>query len=250
MNILDQNTGLLKWKKSIQTNPELTAEYDGKIYAFDIKSGTVKVVDKETEEVKDLSMTALEFQGKEVPRRLEVMEDGIFLHSDQNVAKVGFDGTIKFDEYYPAPLESGWKRALLIAEGIRAAYIGASSYYVSGVMAYAEEDVRAEDAVAGEIVSQVGDAYGALGNEASGYAVSAFKQANARLKATTSGRDFMIILSKQDKEIVLLKVSKITGKIEGKIDLGRDREPIYAVDDITGQVYYLTGEKELTSYQL
>ena len=80
------------------------------------------------------------------------MEDGIFLHSDQNVAKVGFDGTIKFVEYYPAPRESGWKRALLIAEGIRAAYIGASSYYVSGAMAYAEEDVRAEDAVAGEIV--------------------------------------------------------------------------------------------------
>jgi hypothetical protein len=250
MNILDQNTGLLKWKKSIQTNPELTAEYDGKIYAFDIKSGTVKVVDKETEEVKDLSMTTLEFQGKEVPRRLEVMEDGIFLHSDQNVAKVGFDGTIKFVEYYPAPLESGWKRALLIAEGIRAAYIGASSYYVSGVMAYAEEDVRAEDAVAGEVVSQVGDAYGALGDEASSYAVSAFKQANARLKATTSGRDFMIIMSKQDKEIVLLRVSKITGKAEGEIDLGKDREPIYAVDDITGQVYYLTGAKELTSYQL
>ena len=34
-----------------------------------------------------------------------------------------------------------------------------------------------------------------------------------------------------------------------KIDLGKDREPIYAVDDITGQVYYLTGEKELTLCQ-
>ena len=250
MNILDQNTGMLKWKKSIQTHPDLTAEYDGKIYAFDTKSEILKVVDKETGEVNDLSGSAVEFQGKEAPRRLEVMEDGIFLHSDQNVAKIGFDGTIKFVEYYPAPHESGWKRALLIAEGIRAAYIGASSYYMSGAMAYAGADVRAEDAVAGEIVSQVGDAYGALGNEASSYAVSAFTQASARLKATTSGRDFMIIMSKQEKDIVLLKVSKITGEIEGKIDLGKDREPIYAVDDITGQVYYMTGDKELTSYQL
>ena len=73
---------------------------------------------------------------------------------------------------------------------------------------------------------------------------------NARMKATQSGRDFMFIMSKQDKDIVLLKVSKLTGKIEGKIDLGKDREPIYAVDDITGQVYYLTGENELTSYQV
>ena len=70
------------------------------------------------------------------------------------------------------------------------------------------------------------------------------------MKATKSGRDFMFIMSKQDKDIVLLKVSKLTGKIEGKIDLGKDREPIYAVDDITGQVYYLTGENELTSYQV
>jgi len=250
MNILDQNTGVLKWKKSIQTHPDLTAEYEGKIYAFDTKSELLKVVDMETEEVNDLSITALEFQGKEAPRRLEVMEDGIFLHSDQNVAKVGFDGSIKFVEYYPAPREPGWKRALLIAEGVRAAYIGAASYYVSGSMAYAEEDVRAEDAVAGEIVSQVGDAYGDLGNEAASYAGAAFKQANARMKATQSGRDFMIIMSTQDKEVVLLKVSKITGEIEGQINLGKDREPIYAVDDITGQVYYLTGENELTSYQL
>ena len=250
MNILDQSTGVLKWKKSIRTSPDLTAEYEGKIYAYDYKSGTVKVVDMETEAVKDLSSAAVEFEGKETPRKLEVLEDGVFLHSDQNVAKIGFDGTLMFNEYYPAPREAGWKRALLYAESIRAAYIGATSYYVAGSMAYAEEDVRKEDALAGEIVSQVGDAYGELGNEATSYAGTAFNQANARMKATKSGRDFMFIMSKQDKDIVLLKVSKLTGKIEGKIDLGKDREPIYAIDDITGMVYYLTGENELTSYQV
>lgn len=250
MNILDQTAGVLKWKKSIQTSPDLTAEYEGKIYAYDYKTGTVKVVDMETEEVKDLSATEVEFQGKEAPRKLEVMADGIFLHSDQNVAKIGFDGTLLFNEYYPAPREAGWKRALLYAESIRAAYIGASSYYVAGSMAYIEEDVRSEDAVAGEVVSQVGDAYGDLGNEAASYAADAFKQANARMKATKSGRDFMFIMSKKEKDIVLLKVSKTTGKAQGEIDLGKDREPIYAVDDITGQVYYLTGERELTSYQV
>ena len=249
MNILDQSAGLLKWKKSIRTSPDLTAEYDGNIYAYDYKSGTVKVVDMETEAVKDLSSAVIEFEGKEAPRKLEVMEDGVFLHSDQNVAKIGFDGALLFNEYYPAPREAGWKRALLYAESIRAAYIGAASYYVAGTMAYVEEDVRNEDALAGEIVSQVGDAYGELGNEAAGYAGAAFKQANARMKATQSGRDFMFIMSKQDNDIVLLKVSKLTGKVEGKIDLGKDREPIYAVDDITGQVYYLTSENELISYQ-
>ncbi len=250
MNILDPSTGVLKWKKSIQTSPDLTAEYEGRIYAYDYKSGTVKVVDMETEAVIDLSSATVEFEGKETPRKLEVLEDGVFLHSDQNVAKIGFDGTLKFNEYYPAPREAGWKRALLYASSIRAAYIGVNSYYVAGSMAYIEDDVRKEDAVAGEMVAQVGDAYGELGNEAASYAGAAFRQANARKKATQSGRDFMFIMSKNDKDIELLKVSKTTGKVEGEIALGKDREPIYAVDDITGQVYYLTGEEELTSYQV
>jgi len=250
MNILDQTTGMLKWKKSIQTNPGLTTEHNGKIYAFDSKSGILKVVDKDTEEVNDISSEDISFQGNEAPRYIEVMEDGIFLHSDQNVAKINFDGTIKFNEYYPAPRDAGWKRALLYASAVRAAYISATSYYVAGSMAYVEDDVRKEDEVAGEVVSQVGDAYGELGNAAASYAGTAFKQANTRMKATKSGRDFMFIMSKKDKDIVLLKVSKITGKVDGEIALGKDREPIYAVDDITGQVYYLISETVLTSYQV
>jgi len=117
-------------------------------------------------------------------------------------------------------------------------------------MAAVEDEVRKEDEVAGEMVNQIGNAYGELGAQASSYAASAFRQANARLKATMSGRDFMFIMSKQDKNIELLKVSKYTGKVDGSIDLGKDREPVYAVDDITGQVYYRADDKLLTSYQV
>ena len=250
MNILDQASGTLKWSKSITTTPQLTAEYDGKIYAFDSKSSTLKVVDMISETVDELSTTELRFEGREVPRKLEVMDDGIFIHSDQNVAKFNFDGSLLFQAYYPAPREPGWKRALLYAEAVRGAYIGASSYYMSGAMAAVEDEVRQEDAIAGEMVRQIGDAYGELGAQASHYASSAFKQANARLKATSSTREFMLIMSKQDKDIQLLKVSKSNGQVEGKIDLGKDREPIYAVDDVTGQVYYCTGNRALTSYML
>ncbi len=250
MNILDQASGTLKWSKSVKTTPQLTAEYDGKIYAFDSKSSTLKVVDMNNEKVNELSTSPLKFEGKEIPRKLEVMNDGIFIHSDQNVAKFSFDGSLLFQAYYPAPREPGWKRALLYAEAVRGAYIGASSYYMSGAMAVVADDVRQEDAVAGEMVSQIGDAYGELGAQASLYASSAFKQANARLKATSSTREFMLIMSKQEKDIQLLKVSKSNGQVEGNIDLGKDREPIYAVDDITGQVYYCTGNRALTSYMV
>lgn len=248
MNILDHTNGTLKWKKDVQTNPQLTAEYDGKIYAFDSQSATLKVVDLNSESVNELSTAKLKFEGKEVPRKLEVMDDGIFIHSDQNVAKFSFDGSLLFQAYYPAPREPGWKRALLYAEAVRGAYIGASSYYISGAMAAVEDEARQEDAMAGEMISQIGNAYGELGAQASQYASNAFKQANARLKATSSGRGFMLIMSKQDKDIQLLKVSKSNGQVEGNIDLGKDREPIYAVDDVTGQVYYCTGNKSLVSY--
>jgi hypothetical protein len=117
-------------------------------------------------------------------------------------------------------------------------------------MAAAEDEVRQEDALAGEVVDQIGNAYGELGDAASNYAMTAFKQANARYKATMSGRDFMFIMSKQDKNVALLKVSKLTGKVEGTIDLGKDREPIYAVDDITAQVYYRSENNILTSYKV
>ena len=250
MNILDPVTGTLKWDKSIQTAPQLTAEFEGMIYAFDNKSKTLKVVDEQTETVSELSDFELKFMGGELPRKLEILEDGIFLFSDQNVAKFGFDGTVKFQEYYPAPKEPGWKRALLYAEAVRGAYIGATSYYVSGVMAAAEDEVRQEDELAGEIVSELGNAYGELGDQASGYAVRAIQMANARHKATQAGRDFMFIMSKQSEGIELLKVSKSTGKVEGRISLGRDREPIYAVDDVTGQIYYRSGDNRMTSYQV
>jgi hypothetical protein len=250
MNLLDHHTGSLKWDKSIATNASLTAEHQGKLYVFDNNSGILKVVDLASGQVTELSNEKLKFQGSESPRQLEVMQDGIFLHSDQNVAKYNFDGSLAFQEYYAAPREPGWKRALLYAESVRAAYIGAASYYVSGALAAAENDIRREDPVSGELVAQVGYAYGQLGDAASQYAGAAFRQASARQKATTAGRDFMFIMSKQEKEVVLLKVSKQNGKVEGEINLGRDREPIYAVDDITGQVYYCNGDTGLVSYQV
>jgi outer membrane protein assembly factor BamB len=250
MNILDPSSGTLKWSKSIHTKPELTAQHDDKIYAFDYKSKKLMVVDEESEALSELSGYELKFLGGESPRNIEILHDGVFIYSDQNVAKIGFDGLVKFQEHYPAPRESAWKRALLYAEAVRGAYVGLSSYYVSGVMAAAEDDVRQEDAVAGEVVNQLGNAYGALGDQASDYATRAFKQANARLKATQMGRDFMFIMSRRDNHIELLKVSKFSGKAEGRIDLGKDREPIYAVDDITGQVYYRADDKTLTSYQV
>jgi hypothetical protein len=249
INILNPQTGELLLDKSIQTSPALTGERDGFIYAFDTKSNEVIAIDKGAATAKTLSAIPVKFSGKESPVGIEVSDLGIFIHSDQNVAMVAYDGKILYQNYFEAPQEPGLKKALLYAQAVRAAYIGANAYYAAGVLQNAAPQVSEDDAVAGAIVQGFGEMYEDMGDAAADYTVQAFKQASQRFKATSAGRDFMIILAQKDKSNGLLKVSKITGKEEGYIDLGKDKNPVYCVDDITSQIYQKTASDEVTSFK-
>ncbi len=250
MNILDPATGSLLFDKSINTHPALTAEADNKIYAFDTKEGVMKVIEKSSGSVSILSRSEINFEGKEIPKGIELREMGIFIYSEQNVAMIDYNGNLKFQNYFPAPREPGLKRALMYAQAVRAAYIGANSYYASAQLKLVEDQVKADDPVSGALVEGFGDVYGELGDAATDFAVKTFQQANARFKATAQGRDFLIVLSRMNNDNLLIRVNKDTGKMEGSIDLGKDREPEYAVDDVTGQVYLKTAIAEVVSYQL
>jgi hypothetical protein len=250
VNILDPATGSLLLDKSINTHPTLTADQDDRIYAFDTREGVVKMIDKSAGTIEILSRSDIKFEGKEIPKGIELREGGIFIHSDQNVALVDYDGNLKYQNYFPAPRESGLKRALMYAQAVRAAYIGANSYYASAQLKKVENQVTSEDPVSGAIVQGFGRIYGELGDAATDFAVKTFQQANARLKATVQGRDFLIILSRMNNDNLLIRVNKDTGKMEGSINLGKDRQPEYAVDDVTGQVYLKTSVAEVVSYQL
>ena len=250
VNILDPVTGTLLFDKSVNTHPVLTAEAESKIYAFDTKEGVMKVIDKSSATVSTLSRSEINFEGKEIPRGVELRDQGIFIYSDQNVAMIDYEGNLKFQNYFPAPRESGLKRALMYAQAVRAAYIGANSYYACAQLKQVEDQVKAEDPVSGALVEGFGKVYGELGDAATDFAAQTFRQANARFKATAEGRNFLIVLSRMNDDNLLIRVNKDTGKMEGSIDLGKDREPEYAVDDITGQVYLKTSVAEVVSYQL
>ena len=250
INILNPTTGELIFDKSIQTNPTLLEQKENTIYAFDTKGNIVKLIDIEAATVKNISSVALKFEGKEIPNKLELREKGIFVSSEQNVAMFDYSGAQLFQKYYEAPREPGLKRALLYAQAARAAYISANAYYASGVLQAAAPEIKKEDAFDGAIVEGFGQVYGELGDAASDFAKQSFQQANARFKATAEGRDFIIIFGKIEKDNALLKVNKDTGELEGTINLGKEKEPVYAVDDVTGQVFYKTNETQITSYKL
>jgi outer membrane protein assembly factor BamB len=218
INILDPATGKFVMPKSVSTRPELTARKDQLIFAFDITEKKIVSIDMQSSSVKLISATPLVFEGKESPESIELRENGIFINSDQNVALVGYDGTQLYKNYYPAPREPGLKRALLYAQAARAAYIGENSYYAS--VAFQSAAPKTSDPVAGAVFHGVGEAYGQLGDAASDFAKTTFRQANARLKATSQGRDFMTILMQEEKAIFLAKINKNTGKIDGRRDIG------------------------------
>lgn len=250
INILNPATGEKKWKKGLSTFPELTAEKDGKIYFHDKKTGGLKALDLSSQTVSDLNTSQLNFQGKETPENLELTEDGIVLYSSQNIAKYDYNGTLLFNTYFPAPKESGFQRGLNIAGGILMAFIAADSYYTAGKISQAEGRIRAESPEWSEFAGQLKNAYAQQGDNASAAMNMAFGALKNRKKATTATREYNLIMTKRDKDIVLLKVSKQNGEVEGEIVLGRDRDPIYAIDEILGHVYYLESGKSLVGYKI
>lgn len=250
INILNTTTGDLAFEKSVPTSSNLVEQKENTLYVFDTKENLIKSIDIEAGTVKNLTSVELKFEGKEKPSKLEVLKNGIFLSSEQNVALFDFNGALVYKNYYEAPREPGLKRALLLAQGIRAAYIGANAYYAAGKLQSTSAEVKNNDAVTGAIAEGFGKAYESIGNQASDFATKSIQQAFARFKASAQGRDFVIIFSKIDKNNALLKINKITGEIDGSINLGEEKQPVYAVDDVTGQVFLKKGETEVVSYKL
>ncbi|MTI40538.1 PQQ-binding-like beta-propeller repeat protein [Fulvivirga lutimaris] len=248
LNILNTSTGSAVLDKSIVTNPSLVTQDDKTLYVYDFKEGVIKQLDKATGKVSNLS-GEIDFQGKESPENIELRSDGILLSSSQNMTLISFDGSAKYSKYLEAPREAGIIRALRYAQAVRAAYIGAASYAASAVYTAAAEDVKNEDALAGEIVGGVGAAYGQLGDAATDFAKKSFEQASARFKATKDANGYTVILTQIDKTNYLVKVDKNTGEEIGKINLGKDKAPDYEMDGVTGTVFYKTASSAVTGYK-
>jgi hypothetical protein len=49
---------------------------------------------------------------------------------------------------------------------------------------------------------------------------------------------------------VLLQIDKDSGQPKSRVDLGKDREPVYAVDDVAGMLFLKTAAGTLTGFRL
>jgi hypothetical protein len=192
----------------------------------------------------------IKLQGNEDPTALEVRTAGLVLTSPQNMVIAGRDGQIKQQVYNPAPQLPGLLRALYRINSVRAGLYGAAASAYGD--AFAQASRNATDTTAKRITSQLATAYSQGGAQLSGYSQQAGALASKRFKASlaTPSSVFVLTKSPDGNGNVLLQIDKDSGQPRSRVDLGKQREPVYAVDDISGMLFLQTTSGTLTGYRL
>ena len=246
-NVLNVSSGDLMWSKSINTAPGLYIDGGEKFYVFSDKDRQIHEIDKATAKAKVLP-PEIKFEGKELVGQLELLEEGVVLSSEQNVAMIDYSGKLVHQTYHAAPRESGFKRALLYASALRAAYVGAASKLTAAQWEYVIQE--SDDPGWTVLGSGMSAAYNELGDAGMSYAADAFAAANARFKATTQSADFLFMMISRDKKLTgLAQIDKRTGELINFIDMNKDKEPAYELDVITNQVYYRDQPSRIVCYK-
>jgi outer membrane protein assembly factor BamB len=251
VNIIDLTSGEPKYKDAIEGKSAVLlyaidgntmyvyANKDRHLYAVNRQDGTYRALGGE-----------IKLQGDEDPTAFEVRTAGLVLISPQNLVIVGRDGQIKQQVYNPAPQLPGLLRALYRINSVRAGLYGAAASAYGD--AFAQASRNATDTTAKRITGQLAAAYSQGGAQLQGYSSQAASLASKRFKASlaTPGSVFVLTKSPDGSGNVLLQIDKDTAQPRSRVDLGKQREPVYAVDDISGMLFLQTAAGVLTGYRL
>ncbi len=262
VNIIDLATGEPKFKDAIESGKPLSAgDYnaaryylhhalegrtlyvfanrDHRLYAIDREAGTFHALGGE-----------IKLQGGEDPTEMEVRPTGIVLISPQNLVVVARDGQVRQQVYYPAPQLPGLVRALHAVNAVRAGLYGAAASAYGD--AFTQASQKATDPNARYITGQLGTAYSQSGAQLTGYSRQSAALATKRFKAslTVPGSVFMLTRAPDGDGNVLLEIDKDSGQPRARVDLGKEREPVYAVDDVAGMLFLRTAPGTLVGYRL
>lgn len=258
INILDTRTGELVWENSIESGgprtgdkvrPFPTGSNGDKLYVFSAKDKGLFEVDKASATIRKVSSAEIEFAGKELPKAIDVADDGILIYSDQNILKVGKDGLLRYARYYPAPRQPALLRALILADAVRAAYIGVAASMYSA--AFADAAQKTADPGAQAIGNELSHGMGQLGRAGFAYSARAMKTFNARFKASRNTPSFVMMMTTGEKKgNRLVQVSKANGEIMNSVDIRNDKEPEYDLDPIYNHLYYRPNDFEIVCYKL
>ena len=111
---------------------------------------------------------------------------------------------------------------------------------------------NATDSTARRLTGQLATAYSQGGAQLSGYSHQAAAMASTRFRASLNvpGSVFMLTRAPEGNGNVLLQIDKDSGQPRSRVDLGKEREPVYAVDDVAGMLFLRTAPGTLVGYKL
>ena len=118
--------------------------------------------------------------------------------------------------------------------------------------AFAQASRNATDTTAKRITAQLATAYTQGGAQLTGYSRQSAALATKRFRAslTVPGSVFMLTRAPDGNGNVLLQIDKESAQARSRVDLGKEREPVYAVDDVAGMLFLRTAPGTLVGYRL
>src|SRR5437762_1697498 len=236
----DYNTARYSLHHAVEgTTLYVLASHDHRLYAVDRTAGTFKALGGE-----------IKLQGDEDPVDMEIRPAGIVLIAPQNLVVVTRDGQVKQQVYHPAPQLPGLLRALYRINAVRAGLYGAAASAYGD--AFAQASRTATDSTARRITGELATAYTQGGAQLAGYSHQAAALATKRFKASLAvqGSVFMLTRAPEGNGNVLLQIDKDSAQPRARVDLGKEREPVYAVDDVANMLFLRTASGTLVGYRL
>jgi hypothetical protein len=251
VNVIDLEKGQPRFKDAIESGKDhLHHAVEGQIlYVFANRDRKLYAVDRRDGSFRGLS-DEIKLQGGENPVAMEIRPEGIVLIAPQNLVVISRDGQVKQQVYHPAPQQPGLLRALYALNAVRAGLRGAAASAYGD--AFAQASRRSTDPAAQRLTSQLATAFTQGGAQLQGYARQSAAMATKRFKASLAvpGSVFMLTKAPEGKGNVLLQIDKDSAQPRARVDLGKEKEPVYAVDDIAGMLFLRTAPGTLVGYRL
>ncbi len=246
-NMVDYSSGKKIWKGNIkfdekkpllhafnENNKTFLVYNDKQIYKFDPKA-----------QDKPEPVAKLKVKEDKSMAEIQLFDWGICLVGQSDVIGVGFDGVEKYHNTYKEP--GGTVRRLAKTAGILGSVtLGAVSAVNEAVstttVAYRDANGNLHDA--GYLFDEKTRKKAANTAFATDFGASALDativaRTNKRFNALKTNSDYAFVLAKGDNsETLLVKVRKEDGKEVDKVTLDNTR-PIYEVDPVTGDLFYV-----------
>jgi hypothetical protein len=231
------------WDYSAPPNGKLLTGFKGEMaYIFNTETGFLYSVNTTTAEQKKLIASPLVFEDGATAGKMEVREKGIFLSSNQNATLFDFQGKEQYRVYLPKP-----QTGLLWKMVAAAATVYESQRQMND--AVRQSQPRVNGAGVQTRSSFANDFLGLPGARVEVNLAGANKILHDRFQAskqTVNAHYIFTQLAEKaggwlDGEYGIVKVDKDTGEIQKYISFGKQKEPKFIIDEITGRLFYFNG---------